>query len=276
MSSENDTYKVEEQVLDFYRSVDISRRTEDEYLLTKAIEDGITPSTIRYGKMRDVYRGAIKDIVGDSYYFTVVQDDFRLVKASDDTKKWEVERMLKNCQIGCDLLKSSAPVEEEEEAEVDKAEGGGGGEGGGAPVATMQEEDAIAAQDDLITDQHPGGTGGQTPDLEYRGRNWHPDDPEAQQPPPEVQKAQAWDFKTLLSGLGDMMAKGEAGAPTARPYVTEREKQFMVDELGRTPQEVSMGNTSLNPTQRKLYNMWVNKGLRKSLSSLEDWKSRNG
>lgn len=267
MSSENDTAKVEEQVLDFYRSVDISRRTEDEYLLTKAIEDGITPSTIRYGKMRDVYRGAIKDIVGDSYYFTVVQDDFRLVKASDDTKKWEVDRMLKNCQIGCDLLSSPEKVE--------KAEGGGG-EGGGAPVATMQEEDAIAAQDGLITDQHPGGTGGQTPDLEYQGRNWHPDDPEAQEPPPEVQKAQAWDFNTLLSGLGDMMAKGEAGAPTARPYVTEREKQFMISELGRTPQEVAMGNTSLNPTQRKLYNMWVNKSLRSSLSSLEDWKSRNG
>jgi hypothetical protein len=266
MSKEHDKAEVEAHVLDFYRSIDISRRYEDEQLLTKAIEEGITPSTIRYGKMRDVYRGAIHDILGDAYYFTSHGENYRLVKATDSTRKWEIDQMMKNCRVGCDLVRDAEAIE--------KAEGSGQG---GHDPAILEEEDNISAQDDLITDQHPGGAGSSTPDLPYVGRDWHADDPEGQQTVAEAtQKAMNWDYNALLSGLGDTMKKAQAGAPTARPYVTASERQFMVEELGRTPDEVASGNVNLNPTQRKLYNMWTNKGLRKSISSLENWKKKNG
>lgn len=273
---EQTTSSVEDQVFDFYRSTDASRRMDDELLLSKAIEEGLTPSSIRYGIMRGVYRGAIRDLTGDDYYFNMNKDNFKLVKADNPTKQFEVDRMYTICTFGVDLVKGNYEEEFEEE-EIDKAQGSSGKEPSLPPAVVEEEIDVQAQQSDLITDRHPGGVGESTPDLEYQGRQWHPDDTAGQQSAAEAMNAQkSWDYNELLSGLGQAMQKAQPGAPTSKPHISEREKQFMVQELGRSPQEISTGNVYLTPIQRKLYNQWVNKGLQTSVNSLEAWRRRNG
>jgi hypothetical protein len=82
--------------LDVYRSLDIGRTQEDEQLVTLSVEQGVIPSTIRYGLFKGVYRGAVTDTNGENYYFHFSKGHpFKLVLATTDEKQFEINRLLK-------------------------------------------------------------------------------------------------------------------------------------------------------------------------------------
>ena len=265
---------VEQEVLGLYKSRDAQHRVVDVDLLKRSIEAGITPETMRYGIMRDVKRGVVKSTQGDAYYFNYAPGkEFRLVKADTPTKLWDANRMMRTCHLGCDLHRS---MPDDDAEELDKAPpppgGGGGGEGGSLPPAAIEEEDNIAAQHDLMTDRHPGGVGGTTPDRPEIGRQWHPDEQEAQVP---VQKGPMWSYKELLEGMRDNLQKSMPAAIMQERKPSPKEAQFMQEEMGRSPGDIAEGNTYMSPSQRKHFNMWLNKGLSKSMNSLETWLERS-
>lgn len=265
--------EVEQIVLDMYKSCDAQHRAIDVDLLKKAIEAGITPEQLRYGIMRDVRRGVVKSTQGDSYYFNdVPEKEFRLVKADTPTKVWDANRMMRTCHLGCDLRKSMTEEDEEEVNKAPPTPGGGGGNATLPPAVVEEEDDVPAQQQDLLTDRHPGGVGQATPDRPEFGRQWHPDDPQAQAP---IQKGPLWTYQQLLEGMRDNLQKSVPAAVTQQRQVTPKEAQFMQEELGRSPQDIAEGNTFMSPSQRKHFNMWLNKGLTKSMSSLENWLERN-
>lgn len=264
---------VEQEVLDMYKSMDISRRVDDTELLQLVIEEGVTPRMIRYGVMRNVRRGVVKSLTDELFYFNYAPgSQFKLIAADTDAKQWEASRLLQKCHLGCELAKAEDFNPDDEFEDIDKAPppGGGGGGGGAKPPAPVREEQDLADQRELLTDKHPGGVGTSTPDDPNRGRNWHPDEPD-----PATLKGGLWSHNDLLKGLAANLSKSPVAAAVTRRQVTGKEAQFMQEELGRSPQDIASGNTYMSPTDRKRYNMWLNKSLGSAMSGLERWRGKN-
>jgi hypothetical protein len=199
---------------------------------------------VRYGIMNGVYRGVVKSSNNMLYYFHYVEanDTFKLIKASDPSKIHEAGKLLKNCQLGCDLIKAG-----------DLGDSSGG-------MNTVEEEADISDQDELRTDRHPAAAMITTPDDPNQGRMWH------EQEVPVVTKS--WDERSLLDALNDNLRKS---TEQLRPSVSGMEQQFIVEVLGRTPDQVRRGDVYMNPTQKVLYQQWLGKSMRSKCDSLSKW-----
>ena len=234
-------------VLDYYKSLTPNNRIVEACVVTKSIENGAVPEIVRYGVMNDTLRGVVKSTKGDLYYFNYAPnaDSFRLVKADDDVKLWESYRLLKNCTLGCDLVR------------MEKAEPAS------SPAApALSEDQNIEDQDRLITEVHPGAAVAPTPDLPERGRVWHEEEEE-----PVIGKSlnNSWDANALLRGLGKSL---QSTAPKLDRPISTQEHRFLTEELGRTPKQIEEGDVKMSPTQKVLYNRWLGKSLRSRLENL--------
>lgn len=250
-------------IMDFYKSMTVDYRLEEEDIVVKSVEQGIVPDRIRYGVMNGTMRGIIKTANEDMYYFNFVPgNNFKISKADDDTKIWEANRLLQRCQMGCDLMKGSDDevIEDYDEEETEKAEEGGGGDGGptAAVLPRIPEDQAIQAQQRIMTERHPGAAMGTTPDRPEVGRLWHE----------ETVKSGFWNRNTLLKGLGNKL---QAQAAERIQPVTSPERQFMLEVLGRTPDQIGAGDTYMNPTQKVLFARWMGKSLDTKIDGLAYW-----
>jgi hypothetical protein len=263
---------VDESYSDFYKSLVPARRETDEELLHLVIANGVIPSVLRYGAMNSVIRGVVKSTSGELFYFQHVQDrPFHLVAANTANKQWEAEKLLKNCKLGCDLKKSepSSGDDDTEEREDEERKAAPNP----APPAAFSEEQAIAGQQRQITEQHPGGAGAITPDLPDVGRDWHA----AEKALPDVQSQAAqienplWRTTDLLRAWG---AQLQATAPRVN-QVSPQERRFLIEVLGRTPQEVDTGRAFISPSQKVQYQIWLQRGLRTTVSSLQEWVEKS-
>lgn len=234
---------------EYYKSLTTDHRLDEEFIVDKAIEDGVIPIELRYIDMRGVLRGVVKSSNDMLYYFHYVQenDNFRLVKADDPFKISEAKRILQTCELGCTLIKA-------------------GGEG--APPSggqgTINEEVDIDQQDDLLTDKHPAAAITTTPDRPEVGRMWH-----EQEVPPVMSKS--WDAGTLLESLNNTLQKS---TNNLRPPVSPKEQQFMLEVMGKTPAQIKRGDTYMGPSHKILFQQWLGKSMRDSVSILDKWTKK--
>lgn len=264
-----------ESVFDYYKSLGKGDRNIEADLVEQSVREGVIPASLRYGNFRDVYRGVVKSVDDELFYFNHVPDgSFRLVKAEGQDQEWDAHRLLKSCDMGCDLKKADEikpdTADETEDEETEKAEGGGvpggtaGAAGSGSPPS-VAEPQALKEQARLLTEHHPGGvSGGYTPDLPTRGRQWHEEEP-AQ---PAAKSEGFWNKMDLVKGLA---ASLQESAPRPGPAPTAREQQYLTEVLGRAP-----GDTKMNAIERGQYNTWLTKSLGASLSGLAAWRKRHG
>lgn len=232
------------EIIEFYRSLDPSNLSQETEIINKASEEGVIPSSLRYGIMKDVYRGIIKSVTDDIFYFHYKPDGiFSLVKANTEDQKWEANRILTKSELGCDLIKAGE---------------GSGNEVPGLP-SVMEEEEFVDNQDDITTDRHPGAATGFTPDRPEVGRQWHQEE--------AIKSTGFWTEKDLLDGLNVALKKSVE--EIKRP-ISESEARFMSEVLGKTPEEIDIG-VNLNPTQKVLYQRWLGKSMRSKISPLKNW-----
>lgn len=257
---------VEGSVLEMYKSLTDERRAEEEDLINRSIEGGVVPYSLRYGITNNVYRGVVKSGEGDLYYFNYVPGkNFKLVKAVDKEKQWDANRILTKSRLGCDLVKSGEKEEEKEKIEDGEPETKATGVAGAA-MAPVPEAQAIAQQNTLTTDVHPGAAGGGgSPDI--HGDRWHPEEDQAQK------STEIWALGSLLKSMGQQL---QATAPVPSRMPTDKEQEFMVEVLGRNPEEVAGGRSQLSPTQRAHFNLWLNRSLGDKLGFLKSWLKDNG
>lgn len=234
--------------MDFYKSLNVDKIAEEANIINLAGERGVIVDSLRYGITKGTFRGAIKDIKGDLYYFHYNDRDFRVVKSGNPEKEKELLNILHKCKLGCDLIKAD---------DTEKAEG----QSPTAALPTIPEDQDVEAQDRLTTDRHPGSTGaGTTPDRPEVGRVWHPeDDPET------VQKNNSWDYNSILKSLGYSFKKN---ARVIKSSYSPQEKKFMVEVLGKSPEDVENGYVKMNPTQKVIYRKWLNKSARNKIKNL--------
>ena len=248
-----------ESVLELYKSLTIEHRMTEELILRKAIEEGVPVVGIRYGIFKDIYRGVIKSVDGDLSYFHYRPDNdtIRIIPPTDATQKWEASKLYKSCELGCDLSD-----EDDDDKEVEKGPEGGGGATGTANPMSVSEQTNINNQDDLLTEQHPGGVGALTPDRPEVGRQWH------EETPVEAVGKSAWTAQGLLDGLNDAVNKS---VPRGWRVVPQTERVFMKQELGRTDEEINHGQAHMTPIQKVQYQRWLNKSMSGGLRNLSDW-----
>jgi hypothetical protein len=251
-----------EDIIDFYKSIDSSTRSDDIELLHLITVDGVVPRSIRYGVMNNVRRGVAKSVDGKDYYFNYVPGhSFKLVPASDQEKQWEANRVYKACKLGCDLYKSEStedpPVEAQDDHEdEEKAVGSGGGQGSQSTMPSpVPEEQAINEQNHRITEEHPGAAGGSTPDQPGVGRDWH-----------GTQKS--WTAADLLKSWGDEL---QASTVIKSRQVDPKEAEFMTTVLNKSKTDVQAGRIRMTPVQRQQYNHWLSKSLDKGINRLSNW-----
>lgn len=234
-------------IFDAYESINPEHRDEDTYLIRALIESGLDVHTIRYGIIKDVYRGAAQTVEGDLFYFHLAPEEDIIVKKADDkTKVWEANRLLKSCHLGADLVKSEVTVKEDKE-ETDKAQPSM------AVSAPVSEEENIEAQERLATEAHPGSAVGTTPDT--NSNRWH----------------KSINYADVLKSFANELRET---APVYTP--SPQEQQFMVEVLGRNPQEVAQGKHQLAPTQRVLFNQWLGKSTSATMAGIEAWIRKHG
>lgn len=262
-----------EDILSYYTSLTINNRLNEGQIIEKSTNEGIIPRSIRYGIMNNVFRGAIKTLTDELYYFNYRPDTdtIRLVKANDTDKIWEANRLLKSCKLGCDFVKSLEAIDDDgyephEDAKFDepvkKTSGSSGGDSGGAALMPDTEENNINIQDDLITQQHPGAALGLTPDNPARGKQWHEETPY-----PTV-KSKFWTASDLIKGLNQELKKA---TPREWKPVSDLERQFLTQELGRTNEQIDTGLVHMTPIQKVRFQQWANKSLKNQLNELIKW-----
>jgi hypothetical protein len=224
-----------------------------------------------------VYRGVVKSAGGDLHYFNWnPETEFKLVKADNDTKRWDAQRMYSACSFGCDMRKADAPLDPgepvdqdcgDEEEDADKAARHG------KPAATVPipEERNVTAQQAEITEVHPGAAMGQTPDDPLRGRQWHakalgrPTD--GMDPTANNDGQQHWNAGNLLKAWGQKL---QATAPRLQPATPALESQYMQEVMGVTPEQISKG-FRIPPRFRTSFEQWKSHRLRGRLDGLKGW-----
>jgi rubrerythrin len=130
--------------------------------------------------------------------------------------------------------------------------------------------------------RHPEGiSGGSTPDLPERGRDWHgtvpgvPDEPQDGEEEEDQKEAQDYfklpkDFlKTKTSKSTDEAIKALAGAArfSSGPVMPPREVEFMLSN-GYTPEEIDNG-AAMTPRLRAEFNRFVANSVHKSMNSIK-------
>ena len=238
-------------IMKYYTSFSSSYREEEQIIISKSIEMGIVPHSARYEEINGAIHGVIQSSQDQLYYFNLFGDSFKVLKADDPTKVYDAGKILKKSNNGFDLVKGPT---------------GAGSSGEVKPgIPTMEEEDSVAQQNDLITDQHPGAAIGTTPDRPEVGRQWHQEDQ------PII--GRSLDAINMLNTANETIRKSID--LVSRP-ISDKEKQFMLEVLGRTPDQVTRGEVYMNPTQKVLYQRWLNKSMETKVYSLTDWLKKNG
>jgi hypothetical protein len=282
--------------LALYRSLNIDHLSMDEHLVRGSVDNGVVPASVRYGVMKrgriEAYRGVVKSTAGDLFYFNWAPNtEFHLVKADDETKHWEASKLLKSCTLGCDIRKSSsAPLDPgetvEEATEPDETKGDEEAEKGDlgaiAAQAPVQEDQYIAQQNRLLTEQHPGSTSSALPDDENTGRDWHGEDAIARSqaatrpgdglnPLGTNDGQQHWSALDLLKAWGKNMQRT---APRLAPIATPLESRYMSEVLGMSSDQVRKG-VVLAPRHQIAFQQWKAEKLRTRLSGLEHYLRRS-
>lgn len=237
---------------ELYKSRSPGYREIELEILDTATVNNIVPESIRFSILTNksineqIIRGVIKTMEEDYYYLhKAVNQNFRLIKADSTAKLHEAVRLSNSCKFGCDFKKSMDEDEDEE-----KAMGQPGG-GGGQPPAAFPEAQGVQQAPQDITTNHPGGTIAMTPD--HNEERWH-----------GAQKS----LDMLKSFNSDM------NFSKAYPISGDKEKQFMREVLGKTPNEINSGTVYMSPTQRAQFSVWLQRSLTKSLNNLETWTKK--
>lgn len=239
--------------MQFYKS-----RTEGNELLENSVVNasigcGIVPHSVRYELQNSEITGIIKSTSGNLFFFHFnphTQD--MKTNVVDSFTSYNAEYLFEKSNNGFDLIK--ADVEDLEDEEKSAGSGAGGQEGSAQPAA-ITEQQAIAQQNRLMTEQHPGAAVGSTPDRPDVGRQWHQDAVKS------------------LETVGALIRKA---VDTYYPPVTDTEKQFMVEVLGRTPEEVDSGYTKMTPIQKVTYQKWLTKSSSGAYHRLNTWAAKHG
>lgn len=230
--------------IDYYRSIPGSDTDLGNMVVDAAVRQGIVPTQVRYDVQNGDITGIMKSSNDSAYHFTF-STETRLLETTS------VDRFttFQKGTYGFDLKKAEE-LEDEETEDTEKAAGAAGGQEGSAQPSSITEEQAIAQQNRLMTEQHPGAAGGVTPDRPDRGRQWHQ----------ETVKS--------LQFLGEDLIKS---VDAYFPKVSDSEKQFMVEILGRAPDEVDAGDTRMTPVQKVTYQKWLTKSIHKEYRQLTGW-----
>lgn len=257
--------------LEFYKSLTNDHREVEREIISRTLECCVVPNSVRYGIFKDVYRGVVKSTAGELYYFNYPPNgNFHLVKAVDTTKEWEVNKLLKSCNLGFDLIKAEKSVEhavdedDEDEKKADIA---------GLPPPSRPEEIDVATQDSQMTEVHPGATSSQTSQQDGSAERWHGTG-HLERALPEItqdENAHAWDTNALMKAWGQQL---QATAPRVST-VDPQQRQFMVEVLGKTPDEIDSGKTKMSPSHRAQYNQWLTKSLRGRITTLSSWMGKS-
>lgn len=224
---------------------------------------------MRYGLMGSVIRGVVKAIDSRLFYFHYAPDHpVSIALADTPNKMWEANRVFKSCQLGCDLAKTDSidKDKEEEEKAISMA---------GRPPAPESEVHEIQAQPNEMTTQHPGATTAITPDNNAQA--WHGQQDDVYRSIPELApQAQVtnpiWGRQDLIKAWGEHW---QSTAPAQHRPVDPKEKQFLIEFAGRSPQEIDSGNVFMNGQLRAEYNRWLKKSLNSKLNSLQNWLSKS-
>lgn len=269
--------------LDFYRSLTSDRRDVERDIIMLSLDNGVFPDAVRYGVFEvnhkdtkhSVFRGVIKSISGDRYYFQLPPNGiFHIVKADTETKKWEAEKLIKSCSLGCDLIKAKKNIEDatKDDEEEKKA---GGAIADMAPPSTPEAHD-VQTTESQMTENHPGGAMGTTPQQDGSAERWHGSSDDVQRALPQFDHSQnpnAWSTNDLLKAWGQQL---QATAPRVA-NVDPQMRKYMIEIMGKTPQEIDSGRVQLSGVHRAQYNQWVTKSTRVKMNSLQGWlqKSRD-
>ncbi len=271
--------------LDIYRSIAIESIHNDMEFVDYCVKAGVIPASVRYGAMRRgqmlVYRGVVKSLPGDLFYFNWTPGaDFKLVPADDMTKKWEADKMFKSCTFGCDIRKAEAPLDpgesvEDDEEDHDDLEKMGRMAGRPAGALPIPEAQAVAQQQSVMTTQHPGAAGGgTTPDNLNVGRDWH----KSITHPADTAQVGTNDGVRHWTGLDLVKAvanKLHSTTPTVQPSLTPLEHQFLTQVMGYAPDQITKG-MKIPPRQRLNYENWKSDQLRGKLNGLNNWIKKQG
>jgi hypothetical protein len=243
--------------LEFYKSLSVENRANDGIFVDMAIANGVYPESIRYDVFRGGYRGVIKGIDGELFYFTLPPAGaFHIVQASDDTRKWEAQRLFKGCNSGCDLIRGKSADKKKDEEEEGKAVGASGGTME-LPPASQPEEQNVATQTQQITQEHPGGAMGTTPQQDGSTERWHGQD---------MQRS-LWTTIDLMKSWGQQLQQTAPKVGVTDPQL----RTFCIEVLGKLPSEVDSGPVKLSGLQRAQYNQWLTKSLRGRMDGLTSW-----
>ena len=266
--------------LEFYKSVTTDNREVEREIISRVIECAVVPDSVRYGIFKSVYRGVVKSTQGQMYYFNYpLNGNFHLVQADSRNKEWEANKLFKSCTLGFDLIKSAEPKDDngDDEDEDDDKDGKAAGAGGAAPLPppSRPESQELATQASQITTVHPGAAGGgTTPQQDGSEERWHGGGHIERALPPITQEenAHAWDTNTLMKAWGQQL---QATAPRVS-NLDAQQRQFMIEVLGKTPDEVDSGRTKMSSQHNAKYNQWLTKSLRGKITSLSGWLGKSG
>lgn len=291
MADESDPQKLSERAadpqgsfLDVYRSLHTGYLPMDEFFVTKSIESGVVPDVIRYGVMERgpmrAFRGVVKSKTGSCFYFNWHEGtEFKMAKAATPEGEWEARRLLKSCQLGCDLRKAeSAPIDAgqsiEEDVDEDNSRKGAVGFVPSTATAPVDEDRYLQSQQRLMTEQHPGSTQAQDPPPDDdEGKQWHEPLARAQDglgPLASNDGQVHWRGAELLKAYGQYL---QQTAPRVAADVTPVELRYMSDVLGISQTQIRKG-LRMSPRQRIGFEDWKTAQLRDRLSHMKSWLGR--
>jgi len=148
---------------------------------------------------------------------------------------------------------------------------------GSAPISQAQRKQEY---DHSFMRDSRGISGGQTPDLPERGKDWHGTVPGVKDEPQdglEEQRALNRPPVNLVDNKSDVEASKEvnseakkalAAAPrfSPGPFVAPREKEFL-QQRGWSNEDIESGQASMSPRLRAEFNKWLTSTVQKSISS---------
>ena len=81
----------------------------------------------------------------------------------------------------------------------------------------------------------------------------------------------SWDAGTLLDSLNDTLQKS---TNSLRPTVSPQETQFMLEVMGKTPDQIKRGDTYMGPSHKIAFQQWLGKSMMDSVSILDKWTKK--
>lgn len=275
MSDDNTAFENASQgeILDFYKSLTNDNYVVEREIISKSIEKGVCPDSLRYGEFRGGYRGVIKDTAGQLYYFNLPPSlSFQLIKADTKEKQNEACQLHEKLKCGCDMMHTNKTIEAATEEDEDEEKGPMGGTGT-LPPASRPEAQEVATQTSQIMTNHPGATQASTPQQDGSTERWHGSGHLELALPPidNSTNPNAWNTNQLLKAWGDKL---QSTAPRVNP-LDPQERKYLVEVLGKTPQEVDSGKARISSQHRAHYNEWLTRSLRTRVGGLVDFLQKS-